>query len=66
MWTISQVQQHPNCMIVCDDDATLELRVKTVRYFKGLMKVHTEMLAGSGGVHETSGGRSKRPRIEDS
>ena len=27
---------HKNAMIVCDEDATLELRVKTVKYFKGL------------------------------
>ena len=24
-------------MILCDEDATLELRVKTVKYFKGLL-----------------------------
>lgn len=36
MWTVSCLQMHKNAMIVCDDDATLELRVKTVKYFKGL------------------------------
>ena len=36
MWTVSALQLHQRAMIVCDDDATLELRVKTVRYFKGL------------------------------
>jgi len=39
MWTCSALQMHPNSMIVCDDDATLELKVKTVKYFKGLMQV---------------------------
>jgi len=34
MWTISALQMHPNGIIVCDDDSTLELRVGTVRYFK--------------------------------
>lgn len=34
MWTVSALQMHPNGIIVCDDDATLELRVGTVRYFK--------------------------------
>lgn len=34
MWTVSCLQLHPKAMIVCDDDATLELRVGTVRYFK--------------------------------
>jgi len=34
MWTGSALQLHPNGMIVCDDAATLELRVGTVKYFK--------------------------------
>lgn len=34
MWTVSAFQQHPRTIMVCDDDATSELRVKTVRYFK--------------------------------
>lgn len=36
MWTVSCLQLHKNAMIVCDDEATMELRVKTVKYFKGL------------------------------
>lgn len=35
MWTVSAFQQHPQTIFVCDDDATQELRVKTVKYFKG-------------------------------
>lgn len=31
MWTLSSLQLHPHPMIVCDEDATLELQVKTVR-----------------------------------
>lgn len=38
MWTVSAIQLHPRACIICDDDATLELKVKTVRYFKGLME----------------------------
>ena len=34
MWTISALQQHKNYMLVCDEPATLELKVKTVKYFK--------------------------------
>lgn len=34
----SAIQLHENAMIVCDDDATLELRVKTVKYFRGLQE----------------------------
>ena len=37
MWTVSAFQQHGNTMIICDEDATLELRVRTVKYFKVLL-----------------------------
>jgi len=42
MWTISAIQTHKTAMIVCDEDATAELRVKTVKYFKSLDKLHSE------------------------
>uniref|UniRef100_A0A4W5PFX2 Glucosamine-6-phosphate deaminase 2 n=1 Tax=Hucho hucho TaxID=62062 RepID=A0A4W5PFX2_9TELE len=44
MWTVSAFQQHPHTIFVCDEDATLELRVKTVKYFKGLMHVHNRLV----------------------
>ena len=34
MWTVSALQLHPRAIIVCDEDVTLELKVKTVKYFK--------------------------------
>lgn len=34
MWTVSAFQQHRHTIFICDEDATLELRVKTVKYFK--------------------------------
>lgn len=34
MWTVSAFQQHAQALFVCDEAATLELRVKTVKYFK--------------------------------
>jgi len=43
MWTVSAIQSHPKAMIVCDEDATNELRVKTVKYFKGLDKARIEI-----------------------
>ncbi|XP_053958732.1 glucosamine-6-phosphate isomerase isoform X2 [Anastrepha ludens] len=46
MWTVSAFQQHPNTLMLCDEDATLELRVKTVKYFKGLMEVHCKLVEG--------------------
>ncbi|MEA3391524.1 MAG: glucosamine-6-phosphate deaminase [Candidatus Marinimicrobia bacterium] len=36
MWTVSALQLHPRGMIVCDDDATMELKVGTVKYFKDI------------------------------
>lgn len=35
MWTLSALQMHPNGIIVCDEDATMELKVGTVKYFRG-------------------------------
>ncbi|MBN3277204.1 GNPI1 isomerase, partial [Polyodon spathula] len=34
LWTASAFQQHPQTLFVCDEDGTLELKVKTVKYFK--------------------------------
>ncbi len=34
MWTVSALQLHPCALMVCNEDATLELKVKTVKYFK--------------------------------
>ncbi|KAM0565860.1 hypothetical protein ACHAP9_007938 [Verticillium nonalfalfae] len=39
MWTLSCLQLHPYSMIVADEDASLELQVKTVKYFKSIEKV---------------------------
>ncbi|GAA3531836.1 glucosamine-6-phosphate deaminase [Zobellella aerophila] len=36
MWTISALQLHPRSLMVCDQAATMELKVKTVRYFEEL------------------------------
>ena len=38
MWTLSCLQIHPRAIIVCDEDATEELKVGTVRYFKDIEK----------------------------
>jgi glucosamine-6-phosphate deaminase len=34
MWTITALQLHSHSMIVCDEDATIELKVGTYKYFK--------------------------------
>jgi len=36
MWTLSCLQMHHNAIIVCDEDATEELKTGTVRYFKDI------------------------------
>lgn len=36
MWTVSALQLHPMGIIVCDDEATAELMVGTVKYFKDI------------------------------
>mgnify|MGYP001055569104 CR=1 FL=1 len=36
MWTISALQRHPHGIIVCDEDATAELKVGTYKYFKDI------------------------------
>jgi len=39
MWTTSAIAQlHPNSTFVVDEDACLELRVKTRRYFKNIQE----------------------------
>jgi glucosamine-6-phosphate deaminase len=36
MWTISALQMHPKGIIVCDEVATIELKVGTAKYFKDI------------------------------
>ncbi len=36
MWTVSAIQLAPKAMIVCDEEATMELKVGTVKYFKDI------------------------------
>ena len=35
MWTVSSIQEHRRAVVVCDREATSELKVKTVKYFRG-------------------------------
>lgn len=42
MWTLSALQLHPHPLVVCDRDATLELKVKTVRYFESIEQAGTD------------------------
>ena len=42
MWTVSALQLHPKGIIVCDDQATYELKVGTVKYFKDIEAEHLD------------------------
>lgn len=50
MVTASALQTHPWALVVADEDATNELRVKTVKYFKSIEKVQDEVEAKYGPV----------------
>ncbi|WVQ77014.1 glucosamine-6-phosphate deaminase [Cryptococcus sp. DSM 104548] len=50
MVTASALQTHPWALVVCDEDATLELRVKTVKYFTSLEFVQNEVEAKYGSL----------------
>lgn len=71
MWTVSAIQSHPRACICCDEDATMELRVKTVRYFKGLMETQKMMdpkppmgYQSAAATSPKSGAAKKKRRVE--
>ena len=39
MWTVSMLQLHEYAIIVCDEAATMELQVETVKYFKEIEEI---------------------------
>jgi len=39
MWTVSMLQMHRKAIFVCDEAATMELQVETVKYFNNLENV---------------------------
>lgn len=73
MWSLSCLQLHPHPMIVVDEDATLELQVKTVKYFKSIEKVAREqgfeqilpskVRTGNVAIPETKIQRAQSPAI---
>jgi glucosamine-6-phosphate deaminase len=44
MWTVSMLQLHRHAILVCDDAATMELQVETVKYFKDIERVIDNVL----------------------
>ncbi|KAJ7072586.1 glucosamine-6-phosphate isomerase [Mycena amicta] len=43
LWTLSALQLHPWALIVVDEDATAELHVKTVKYFRSIEMVQDQV-----------------------
>jgi len=39
MWTVSMLQMHEHAIIACDEPATMELQVETVKYFKEIEEI---------------------------
>lgn len=45
MWTVSAIQMHPKGLIICDEDATLELHVKVrFTYNRKLLGISLQFL----------------------
>ena len=44
MWTVSMLQLHQHAILACDDAATLELQVETVKYFKDIEKISSNLI----------------------
>jgi len=59
LWTLSCLQLHPWALIVADEDATNELHVKTVKYFKSIEQVQEEVERNHEElrIHKTTQGR---------
>ncbi|KAF3002031.1 Glucosamine-6-phosphate isomerase 1 [Curvularia kusanoi] len=77
MWTLSSLQSHPHPMIVVDEDATLELQVKTVKVhsrYQPLAQIiveplklkHEQYFKSIEMVASELGFRQKLPRKRDS
>ncbi len=53
-WTVSMLQLHKHGIIVCDEDATVELRVGTVKYFKDIEREHITLKLEEGNSGQQS------------
>ncbi|KAL4079355.1 glucosamine-6-phosphate isomerase [Scleroderma citrinum] len=60
LWTLSALQLHPWALIVVDEDATSELLVKTVKYFKSIERVQGEVESRDGALGERAAGGELR------
>merc|ERR1712113_945082 len=53
--TTPLLPMHPAGIIVCDEDATAELKVKTVKYFKEIRSMHPSVYESFTPVVESAG-----------
>ena len=44
LWTMFVFPQHPHMVLMCEEDATLEMKVKIVKYFRDLKLVHNKLV----------------------
>ena len=44
IWPVSMLQMHQKGIIVCDEPATMELQVETVKYFKDIESIATDKM----------------------
>ncbi len=47
LWTVSALQMHPRSLLICDEPAAMELKVKTLRYFQQLEAAEIEQFGGT-------------------
>ncbi|KUI99741.1 glucosamine-6-phosphate deaminase [Vibrio sp. MEBiC08052] len=47
LWTISALQMHPRSILICDEPAAMELKVKTLRYFQQLEATEIDKFGGT-------------------
>ncbi|MDW6003633.1 glucosamine-6-phosphate deaminase [Vibrio mangrovi] len=47
LWTLSALQLHSRSILICDEPATMELKVKTLRYFQQLEAAEIDKFRGT-------------------
>ena len=60
VFPISLLQMHPSCVCICDDAATMDLRVKTVLYYKNLAIRENELAIRQKNAKKFSGHRQSK------
>jgi glucosamine-6-phosphate deaminase len=64
MWTVSAIQDHKKSIVVCDRDATMELKVKTVKYFEGLAETEEKLFGKQSGARSGAQSDARSEHVE--